>query len=144
MFGLSGDKQVVSLDWDSRFLRVVQWRISGHNAQALKSVAAELPEHVSVKDADSLGSFVRQVLSNARIRTTSVIVDIPRDQAVLNTMSLPAADLDDLAGMVQLQIAKELPFPLDDAIVDFAVTQQDSASNTADVLVAAVRFEVMG
>ena len=144
MFGLSGDKQVVSLDWDSRFLRVVQWRISGHNARALKSVAAELPEHVSVKDADSLGGFVRQVLSDARIRTTSVIVDIPRDQAVLNTMSLPAADLNDLAGMVQLQIAKELPFPLDDAVVDFAVTQQDSASNTADVLVAAVRFEVMG
>ncbi len=102
MFGLAGDKQVVSLDWDSRFLRVVQWRISGHNARALKSVAAELPESVSVKDADSLGSFVRQVLSSARIRTTSVIVDIPRDQAVLNTMSLPAADIDDLAGMVQL------------------------------------------
>ncbi len=144
MFGLSGDKQVVSLDWDSRFLRVVQWRISGHNARSLKSVAAELPEHVSVKDADSLGGFVRQVLSSARIRTTSAIVDIPRDQAVLNTMSLPAADLNDLAGMVQLQIAKELPFPLDDAVVDFAVTQQDSAANSADVLVAAVRFEVMG
>ena len=144
MFGLAGDKQVVSLDWDSRFLRVVQWRISGHNARALKSVAAELPESVSVKDADSLGSFVRQVLSSARIRTTSVIVDIPRDQAVLNTMSLPAADIDDLAGMVQLQIAKELPFPLDDAVVDFAVAQQDSAANSADVLVAAVRFEVLG
>jgi len=144
LFGLGGDKQVVSLDWDSRFLRVVQWRISGHSARALKSVAAELPEDVSIKDAGSLGSFVRQVLSSARIRTTSVIVDIPRDQAVLNTMSLPAADLDDLAGMVQLQIAKELPFPLDDAIVDFAVTQQDSAANSADVLVAAVRFEVMG
>jgi len=143
LFGLSGDKQVVSLDWDSRFLRVVQWRISGHHARALKSVAAALPEHVSVKDADSLGGFVRQVLSSARIRTSSVIVDIPRDQAVLNTMSLPAADLNDLAGMVQLQIAKELPFPLDDAIVDFAVTQQDSASNTADVLVAAVRYEVL-
>ncbi len=144
MFGLSGDKQVVSLDWDSRFLRVVQWRISGHNARALKSVAVELPEQVSAKDADSLGSFVRQVLSSARIRTTSVIVDIPRDQAVLNTMSLPAADLDDLAGMVQLQIAKELPFPLDDAVVDFAVTQQNIDGNSADVLVAAVRFEVMG
>ena len=143
MFGLSGDKQFISLDWDSRSLRVVQWRASKHQVRALKSLSAELPDDVAVKDAESMGQFLRAVLSRERIRTRSVIVDIPRDQAVLNSMSLPAVDLSDLAGMVQLQIAKELPFPLDDAVVDFAVTEHDDSAESADVLVAAVRHDVL-
>ena len=143
MFGLSGDKQVVSLDWDSRSLRVVRWRLRNRQARVVKSLTAELSAEVAIKDAESLGRFVREVLSRERIRTQSVIVDIPRDQAVLNTMSLPAVDLNDLAGMVQLQIAKELPFPLDGAVVDFAITDHDTEANTTDVLVAAVRCEVL-
>ncbi len=143
MFGLGGDKQVISLDWDMHSLRVVQWRMSRRRAWALKSVTARLGDDVVVKDAESMGNFVQQVLSEERIRTQSVIVDIPRDQAVLNSMSLPAVDLNDLAGMVQLQIAKELSFPLGDAVVDFAVTEHDGEANTADVLVAAVRCEVL-
>ncbi|MCH8854206.1 MAG: pilus assembly protein PilM [Planctomycetes bacterium] len=143
MFALGGDKQIVSLDWDERSLRVVQWRISKRQARAVKSANIPVPEEVSVKDAESLGGFVRQALAAERIRTHAVIVDIPRDQAVLNTMSLPAVDLNDLAGMVQLQIAKELPFPLDDAVVDFAVTEQAGEGQSADVLVAAVRCEAL-
>lgn len=143
MFGLGGDKQVISLDWDTRTLRVVQWQISKDHARVLKSVAAEHGDDVQVKDSDSLARSVSRVLSQERIRTQSVIVDIPRDQAVLNNMSLPAVHLNDLAGMVQLQIARELPFPLDDAVVDFAVTRRDATATTAEVLVAAVRCEAL-
>ena len=83
LFGLSGDKQVVSLDWDSRSLRVVRWRLRNRQARVVKSLTAELSDEVAIKDAESLGRFVREVLSRERIRTQAVIVDIPRDQAVL-------------------------------------------------------------
>ncbi len=141
---LGADKQIVSLDWDAKALRVVLWRLGKGRARVVKSLTTEIPDTVQLKDASALGDFVRRVLLDARIKANSAIVDISRDQAVLNTMSLPSVNLNALAGMVQLQIAKELPFSLNDAVVDFAVTDHGDAGGTAGVVVAAIRNEVLG
>lgn len=143
MFGIGGDRQIISLDWDASSLRAVLWRVRKKRAHVRKLLSAKIPSDVSVKDASSLGLFIRRAFDQENMRAQSVIVDIPRDQAVLHTMSLPPVNLNDLAGMVQLQIAKELPFPLTDAVVDFAVMEQSRSANSVDVMVAAVRDEVL-
>ena len=48
-----------------------------------------------------------------------------------------------MPGMVQIQIAKELPFSVADAVIDFAAPPAPAGATTADVLVAAVRREVL-
>ena len=40
LFGLGSDRQVISLDWDSRSLRVVQWQLGKGKARVLKSLTA--------------------------------------------------------------------------------------------------------
>ncbi|MCG3136685.1 MAG: hypothetical protein HJJLKODD_00520 [Phycisphaerae bacterium] len=143
MLGLLGDKELISLDWDSRLLRAVEWQINKSGAKVRRCVVEPVPPQLDIRSAAVMAVFIRQVLDRARMRASATVIDVPRDQAVLNAMSLPAVSVNDLAGMVNLQLAKELPFPAAEAVVDFAVTEVHEQNRTADVLVAAIRREVL-
>ena len=94
-----------------------------------------------------MGRHIRRVLDQESIYTKHAVVDIPRDQAILKTLQLPVQDQDALPGMVEIQVAKELPFSVDQAVIDYAVAGGESEESTesavADVLVAVVRQEVL-
>ncbi len=120
MVGLSSARKVVSFDWDWRSLRIVHAQVRGSHVRVLSLATRSLEPGTAYGDAERLGQFIRQVLKEEGISTRRAIVDVPRDQAVLNTLTLPEAKDEDLAGMVQFQIVRELPFAVDEAVVDFA------------------------
>ena len=135
--------RLVALDWDARNLRVVLARVNKKGVKVERLLSARIPPEVDPSEPEQMGGHIRSVLQHERISTKSALVDIPRDQAVLNTLHLPAAARDELPGMVQIQIAKELSFPVSDAVVDFTLGPRQENGTTVDVLVAAVRKEVV-
>ncbi len=72
----------------------------------------------------------------AAIKTPAVLA-IPSTQLLLRVMELPAVDDDELAGMVELQIDKFSPFPIEQMVVSHEVLSRSETSCT--VVVAAVR-----
>lgn len=144
MVALRGDRHILSVDWDQRELRIVQAALHREAVRVEDVLAVSIPQDVSLANAAEVGALLRRVLDEERIGGRRVIANIPRDQAVLQTLSLPAAAVSDLAGMVEVQIAKSLPFPVSEAVVDFAVPPDDQeAEGPRDVLVGAVRNEVL-
>ena len=135
------DRNVLCIDWDERSLRVVDARLTRAGVRIRKAVHAPLDERTDIKDPASLGGFLRRTLGEHRIRTRRAIVDIPRQDAVVNLLNLPDASMDELAAMVHIQIVKELPFAKDQAVIDFAVSREAGAS-TCEVCVSAVRGHV--
>lgn len=154
MIQLGPDNRVLCLDWDSRHVRIVLARCRRQVITILGAHSTRIPE--DVETAPALGKFIRGVLDEQGIRAKRCVVDIPRDQAVLNTLILPVADTDELASLVKFQIARELPFSLDEASVDFVTGWTEESHRrgsdgedeseehpTAEVHVAAVRNEVL-
>ncbi|MHC4090907.1 MAG: type IV pilus biogenesis protein PilM [Planctomycetota bacterium] len=138
-----GERRILSVDWDPRELRVVHARIRKERVRIEDVFAVAIPQEVALGSAEQLGKLLRHALDQERISSRHVIVDIPRDQVVLNTLALPNVTVSDMAGMVKLQIAKGLPFPISEAVVDFAVPPDDGEEGPRDVLVGAVRTEVV-
>jgi type IV pilus assembly protein PilM len=108
-----------------------------------RAIHVSLPEAINVRDPASMGDFIRRTLGEHRIRTRRVVVDIPRQDVVLNMLSLPESTIDELASMVHIQMAKDLPFSKDEAVIDFALTQQEGTSATRNLWVAAARNMVL-
>jgi len=136
-------RKIVAVDWDSRTLRIVHALLGKRGVKIDRLLSAAIPPEVDLASPEQLGRHIRRVLDQEGIHTKHATVDIPRDQAILKTLSLPALPPDDLAGMVAIQIAKELPFAASEAVIDFAVPKSPGADTTMDVLVAAVRREVV-
>jgi type IV pilus assembly protein PilM len=135
-------RDVVCIDWDERSIRVVESGFSRTGPTVRRAVHVSVPQGLDVRDPTAMGDFVRRTLGEHRIRTRRAIVDVPRQDAVLNRLSLPAGTMDELAAMVHLQIAKELPFSKEQAVIDFAVVPKVGAT-VWDVWVAAIRINVV-
>ncbi len=136
-------KRFVAIDWDTRTLRVVVAQTSGRSVKIDRLLSSAIPSDLDPADAGQMGGHIRRTLDQEGIVVKHAIVDIPRDQAILKTLTLPTGQPDALPGMVEIQIAKELPFPVSEAAVDFTTDGTSNESATGDVLVAAVRREVL-
>lgn len=135
--------KILAIDWDARTLRVAHAVLGKQGAQIDRLLSVAIPNGVDPANPEQMGRHISRVLDEAGIGTKHAIVDVPRDQAILNTLKLPCRVPDELPDIVQIQIAKQLPFAVTDAVVDFAVAPHDADAVTADVLVAAVRHEVL-
>jgi Tfp pilus assembly PilM family ATPase len=138
----SSKRDLLCIDWDERSLRILDTSFQRSGVTVRRVVHAPIPEGLDVRDPSAMGDFLRRTLGEHRIRTRRAIVDVPRQDAVLNRLSLPGGSMDDMAAMVHLQIAKELPFSKDQAVIDFAVVPVEGAA-TWDVWVAAIRVNVV-
>jgi len=121
-----------------------------HAAVTRKSVRilevgeALIPPEVEVATPASFGVFLRSALKSMGIRTDRIIVDVPRQDAVLNPLTLPPTPEVELPNMVRFQVAKELPFSIEQGVVDFAVEGKNAEkAGNIDLIVAAVRNHVM-
>lgn len=146
----------VALDMEGRKLRIV-FADPGREMPSFRTLAmVEAPAEVDLKNAQALGKFIGGVLKQLNLPATRVLMDVPRSQSVLKTLTLPPVEHDrELPAMVRYQVEKELPFPLDQAVIDFTVDEHyvadagDESSvvatkpQTIDVLVAAVQRSVV-
>lgn len=136
------DRPVLCIDWDERSLRVIEAAFSRAGVRLRKAVHVPLGPGVNARDPASMGDFLNRTLREHRIRAKQVLIDVPRQDVILNLITLPKGTRDELAAMVHVQIAKELPFSKDQAAIDFAVVPGNGGTS-CDVWVAAVRAHVI-
>ncbi len=136
------DRNILAVDWDTRYVRFVHAKIRKGTVRIDRLFSVDVPEQVEIDNAEQLGGMIRGVLKQQKIRTDRVILDVPRDKALLTTLKLPMTDPNELPAMVEFQIGKEIPFPLSQAVVDFAMPET-SSDGPADVLVGTVRRDIV-
>jgi type IV pilus assembly protein PilM len=133
---------VLCLDWDRRALRMVVARNNGGKMSLEDAHSHRIPPNIDIDDPKAMGDFLAQMMRRHHWRHKRVIVDVPRERAVINTITLPPTPMEELAAAVRFQAIKELPFPVDDAAIDFAVVASEGKTTT-EVLLAAVRMETL-
>ncbi len=78
--------------------------------------------------------MLKRLLAGVPSAGASVIGVIPREQAITRLMKLPSIKPDELAQMVRLSAKAQLPYPPDQAMVDFYVIDQQAGTSTVQVV----------
>jgi Tfp pilus assembly PilM family ATPase len=152
-FALRGKgRRFVAIDFDSRHVRMAHAERSGDRLRVLKLATFDVPADVDVASVEALGALVGEKLRSLGWRGASVVMSVPRGQSVLKPVMLPpGVGQAEVAGMVQYQMEKELPFAPEDAVIDFSIESHydaevlpEEATNPGlGVLVAAVQRPVV-
>src|SRR5688572_25268970 len=112
-------KSVVALDVDGDMLRVVH--ASGSRVTRIDSAQIELPAEKRDNPA-VFGAALKKALESARVKVKEAVFALPRGQVVLRPLQVPmVAEVRELASVINFQIAKDLPFRIEDAAVDFKI-----------------------
>ena len=140
----------IAVDLDGSTLRAVQTAPRGDSFYVSRIIAEplELPADADRNDPVVIGRAIAATLDRVGMKGGAVVMGIPRPMVVLRTLSLPAVEDDrELASMVHFQIAKDLPFRFDEAVVDFTLRRRLPGSgeepDKVEMLVAAVKRDVV-
>ncbi len=112
---------------EGQTLRVAQASSSGGRTHITRVAAAplDIPADADASDPTVLGPAISRALARLQIKPGSVVMGVPRAHVVLRTLTLPVLDdIRELASMVHFQIGKDLPFRMDEAVIDFKVRRK--------------------
>ncbi len=122
---------ITALDIEGQTLRIVQSAPRG-SATAITRIEVgqlDLDNPGAAPNPEALGKAAAAVLDDLRLKPSQVVMGIPRQLVVLRTLTLPdITDVREMASIVHLQIGKELPFRLDEAVIDFQVVNRGQRS----------------
>lgn len=154
---------VTVLDLDGATLRVAQTS-NRTTLNLVAAVALDLAPDADRSDPALVGASVGRALAKLGIKASSVVMGVGRARVVLRDLRLPVVQkLSDLAALVHFQVTKDLPFPAEEAIIDFkvgrelqvpkertempakpdATAEAPTAVTKVEVLVAAVKRDVV-
>jgi len=115
---------------------VVAWSVLRQNKGGTETVAEDMVNLSSFSDENEGDESPNEVLGFSQIKS-AVVMALPSTELLLRVMEFPAVDDEDLEGMIELQVDKFSPFPVDQMVVSHEVVSRDEES--VRVLVAAAR-----
>ncbi len=124
---------LTAIEVGSRALVAVTARGNGRGVEILRSGAVPI-------DAINAQN-VRQAIEKCGVSDTRAILMIPRGQALLRDLELPASAPDELVSMVRFQVEREMPLPLDQ--IRYSYVETGRADGKVRVQVVAVPRDVL-
>ena len=116
---------IIGIDLDHTHLCAVMVSVSRDCVTVNKWLEAERPESVDPGEAQAVGEWIGRELRTAGISRGRVVFSVPRGDVVLKRIVLPAGESGseaDLAGMVHLQMNRQLAVGLEGTAIDYMAT----------------------
>ena len=123
---------ITALDWDERILRVAQASSRGPHLELERLTIEPLDYEFDVAKSDpaAAGTCLAEALKRLKLKPGPIVMGIPRSLVFLRALALPRAETAEaLVSMVYFQISRDLPFRLEDAVVDFQVNTPPAPAN---------------
>ncbi len=87
---------------------------------------------------EALSSALDRLIEEEDIRGTKIITNLPLEKAIIRTLNFPFSDIDKIAEAVPYEAEENIPFQIDDLIMDFQPMKSPTETG-GRVLVAATQ-----
>ena len=132
------------LDIGSTTIKVAKFKKSGSGLEAEAIGVGPAPERGIVSDSQSdlatLSQYVKEVISQANIRSEEVAVSLPDNQVYTKIIDMPALSERELSASLKYEMEQYIPLPLDQVRTDWQIlgtSNKDGRQVTSVFLVAA-------
>lgn len=127
-------RRITAIDLDGDTLRIVQAMRRGGRVQFTRYAATDLSFNGDGEPSPAArGEAIRAAFRELQVRPRSVVIGLPRAHVMLRTLTLPSAKAAaEVASMVHFQVARDLPFPAEEAVIDFMVLPPTEARGSGE------------
>lgn len=131
--------ELLAFDWDKTHPTVTLAAVSGSGVKISKVIEFAWPDSAKPEDDPAVaGDWLKVELEKHGIKTSSAVVSIPRENAVVRPLVLPNVPDSELPEMVRLQAATKSTVPLDQVKLDFLPLPSNATVEGREVLMTTV------
>jgi len=137
----------VSIEIGTDAVKVAQVIDGRGGVREIRVAEQALPGPVSREmgvNSPPVAQAVRSAMAQARIRSRTALISLPRRQVTARIAAFPRAEASELRQVIQYDLSDHVPFPLEQVVVDFQIlgTSRDQRG-LLDVLVVAAQREML-
>lgn len=85
---------------------------------------------------------VREIISDAKLRSAQVVISLPRGSALRRIVELPSPALENLREVLSFEMDRHTPFESDEVYFDYHVTQHDTENKLVKVDIVVMAREL--
>lgn len=119
---MSISRTVIALSLDHDRVYALSAATGGGSVVAKSWFSTQVPSGVDLKDAAAVGEWLGKALDEAKLPRGRLVIAVPRGEVVLKRLKLPrgaGAGETELAGMVRLQMARQLTVGMEGTAIDY-------------------------
>lgn len=142
-----GEKSYLTLDIGSSSVKMLEIRRKGRSFRVLKAGIVPLATHAVqgniVQNPASVAEAIRTLVEDHAIRAVDVITAVPGPSVIIKRANFPTQDAKELQETILFEAGNFIPESLENVNLDYQVLDQDAKSDNVDVLLVAVRKDVI-
>lgn len=147
------DKESVGLDIGSYSIKAVELKSkkkSGKKLYEVKKIGYELiPRDAIVEetiiDSAAVADTIKMIFDENKISNKNVIISISGNSVIIKKISLPHMDPEELAESVTWEAKHNIPYPLEETSMDYAILKptRDREQKDLDILLVAAKKDIL-
>ncbi len=135
-------KRIVGLDIGKTSVNATQLRLSGNTITIEKSVEEKIESGPPATYNQRVQTTIKTIIQ--KLDTfDELYTSIPSNLVIFKELKLPFTNYDKIKMVIDFEVEPLLPFPIQNAAVDFIITKQIPEQNSAEVLVAAIQNQYL-
>ncbi len=143
----SAEKGYLSLDIGSSSVKMLEVRDSGEALKIVNAGIAPLPTNAIqgnvVQDLESVTQAIRSLMSAQKVKTSEVIAAVPGPAVIIKRATFPLQSPSELEQTILFEAGNFIPESLENVNLDYQILETAHDSNEVDVLLVAVRKDVI-
>ncbi len=135
-------KRVVSFTFSKDSVSALCITLYGHT-KTINTVITEKILHDQYETADlALLNAIKKII-NSIGSYTELIVVVNSDHAIFKELTIPLLDEEKISQVIKFELENYLPFPIDNALFDFIITNQNKTEQKSDVFTVSLQQDVI-
>jgi len=131
-------KSTVVIEINNQFLKLIAAKPSLKGPQILRLAVKSV---TGLSDED-LAKAIPQLLKELGLSPSPLIVSFPRNLSTVRNLRFPSADPNEISGMIDLHVGRQVPYAKEDIISDYQILGTDEVGY-AKVILAIVQREAL-
>jgi type IV pilus assembly protein PilM len=140
-------KSIIGLDIGSSAVKAVELQPHGSKFRLSSFGYAELPSEAIVQgsfmNAPEIARAIGEACAMLRTRTRAVATSVSGHSVIVKRISLPSQTRDELDETIRWEAEQYIPFDINEVNIDHQVLQEDGADGQMDVLLVAVKKDLI-
>jgi type IV pilus assembly protein PilM len=141
------EKGYLSLDIGSSSVKMLEIRGGSESPRIINAGIAQLPANAIqgniIQDTESVTRVIRTLATAHKVKSSEVIAAIPGPAVIIKRATFPVQSPNELEETILFEAGNFIPESLDNVNLDYQILDSTPDSNEVDVLLVAVRKEVI-
>ena len=147
LLSFGGEKTYLTLDIGTSSVKMLEVQEKGGVITVINAGIEPLPSGTiqggMVQDPESVALSIRTLIEAHEVETMDVITAIPGPLVVIKRASFPSQERKELKETILFEAGNFIPESLDDVHIDYQVLEHDEETDNIDVLLVAVRKDML-